>query len=368
MVRHSGDPPLSDLSRSLRPTLGADQCPVREEKTMVTPRNIEPQDAFRPARPRDKDFGLVVGVDHYSKIPPLSGARADARRFYKWMRRPSGGGVLREHARLIVSKRDPPTPLQQQIDEALVDLMMRADAIGGGRRLYFHFSGHGAVSSTAANQDVALLLAAWSTLFDTRALSSDHYCNYVVRVGLFHEVAIFLDCCRTVTGKVRGAAPSFDLTPLTTPCRSTMFVAHATSHGDQAFEVGRGKEARGVFTDCLLSILRASREPLTVAALRKKLKDEVEGKNQNACVLTNFDEQSTFGRGTVEVRLKVTFRSVRDGKVYLYDDRLAPIGEHQVSAEPWVLDLPPGAYLLEHGTTRGIKFDHGRKEVTHVEF
>jgi hypothetical protein len=335
---------------------------------MVTPKDVvddDPGDSLAPARPSGKDFGLVIGVDHYADLPRLAGARADARRFYKWMRRPRGGGVEKDHARLILSKPYPLTPLQHEIDVALADLMKRANAIGGGRRLYFHFSGHGAASLETKTQDVALLLAAWSQIFYKLALSSDGYREYVVNVGLFQEVAIFLDCCRTQT-RVMGASPTFDVPRTAPPCDTKIFVAHATPHRKPAFEVGRDRDARGIFTDCLLAILRGARNPLTVTELRKKLRGEAKYRNQEAWVLTNFDEGSTFGHGGGAVRLVVSFRTVRDGRVSLYDDRLNRVAEHQVGPEPWVLELLPGAYSLEHGAAPVVRFDHGRDEVTHV--
>ena len=108
---------------------------------------------------RDTDFGLVVGVDHNPRFRSLRGAVADAGRFHEWLCEPDGGGVAPEHARLVVSRPDPAAPLQDEVDDQLLELVTAADAIGGGRRLYFHFSGHGAGSPDESGDDVALLLA-----------------------------------------------------------------------------------------------------------------------------------------------------------------------------------------------------------------
>jgi hypothetical protein len=105
----------------------------------MTARDVEgPEPGPRRRSRSGRDFGLVVGVDHYPRFRSLQGAAADAIAFHAWMCAPDGGGVAPEHARLITSTPVPPTPLQDHVDEQVVELVQAADALGGARRLYVY--------------------------------------------------------------------------------------------------------------------------------------------------------------------------------------------------------------------------------------
>src|SRR5262245_321852 len=118
----------------------------------------EPPDAG----PRHVDFGLVIGVDHYSGAPQLRGAVTDAEEFHRWLCLEDGGGLVAQHARLVkstpesaASEEDEVDQIKEEVDKNLKELLEVADANRGGRRLYFHFSGHGGRNES---EDVALLL------------------------------------------------------------------------------------------------------------------------------------------------------------------------------------------------------------------
>jgi uncharacterized caspase-like protein len=219
---------------------------------MVISKDVAQSDDLQPTPTRSIDFALVIGIDHYPRFRSLSGAIADATRVHEWLCDPEGGGVDPAHARLIVSRADPAAPIQDEIDEQLVELLSVAREIGGGRRLYFHFSGHGAMSSGASDSDVALLLAKWSRVMARLALSTDEYQGVLGSLGLFEEVAIFLDCCRSVSDHVVGLPPTFLLPPPRPRCATRMFVAYATQSGNVAFEERSGASWQGVFTNRLL--------------------------------------------------------------------------------------------------------------------
>src|SRR5262245_17231894 len=179
---------------------------------------------------RGVDFGVVVGVDHYPRFRSRSGAIADATRFHAWLCDPDGGGVDRAHARLILSRPEPAAPVQDEIDDAFVELLSAACRLGGGRRLYFHFSGHGASCPDRSGDDVALLLAKWSRTMARLALSTDAYRSELHGLGLFDEVAIFLDCCRSTSVGVVGLPPTFTIS-VATQIPTRAFVAYATEAG-----------------------------------------------------------------------------------------------------------------------------------------
>jgi hypothetical protein len=331
-----------------------------------TTRDVVPA-VVSQGRPRETDFGLVVGVDHYPRFRSLRGAIGDATKFHEWLCDADGGGVAREHARLVVSRPDPASPLQDEIDERLLELMVAADTLGGGRRLYFHFSGHGASSPDEAGDDVALLLARWSRNLARLALSTNQYRGVLGGIGLFEEIVISLDCCRTTAERAIGLPPTITLQPRSLRCPTRTFIAYATEHGRPAFEVPDHDLWQGVFTRCLLAILRRSPHGIAAADLKRELEYEVASSGQRAHVDNGLREGSRFGRRGVLPRLVVRFAAAR-GRVRLRDGRRVIIAEREAGAEPWELSLAAGLYQLEDGAGRAAPFDHGGREVTDVVF
>jgi hypothetical protein len=316
---------------------------------------------------RTTDFGLVVGVDDYPRFRSLKGAAADANNFHAWMCEKDGGGVDPQHARLILSTPEPATPIHTQIDERFGELIAAADELGGGRRLYFYFSGHGATCSGGAVDDVALLLANWSRSFARLALSSKAYKGELATIGLFQEVVVLLDCCRCTAERVVGLPPTMTL-PLTSPPLPTReFVAYATEAGHPAFEVRAEQLWQGVFTRHLLSILRGSLHGITASDLKDALERDIASVGQQAHVVNELLEGSTFGRRGILPQLEIRFAQA-EGRVRLWDGALELIAEHDVGLGPWQLSLEAGLYKLEGGGRRPLVFQHGQEVVTHVEF
>ena len=268
----------------------------RVRSAMVTPKDVAPPSGPYATSSRDTDFALLVGVDHYPRFQPLCGAIEDATRFHAWLCAPDGGGVRRENARLIPSTADPLAPLHDQVDDALEELLVRAGSIGGGRRLYFHFSGHGAANPGAHSEDVALLLAKWSRVRARLALSCDEYRGMLTAARRFDEIAVFLDCCRSTGAHVVGLPPTFVLTPGAGSATRT-FVAYATEAGRSAFEARDHCAWQGVFTRSLLSILQRSPQGIEAAQLKRALEREVATRGQQAHVVNGFLEGSMFGAG-----------------------------------------------------------------------
>jgi hypothetical protein len=315
---------------------------------------------------RTVDFGLVVGVDHYPWFRSLHGAVADATAFHEWLRHKDGGGLEPQHARLIVSRPHPIAPLQDEVDEDLVAIVKAADAIGGGRRLYFHFSGHGASSPDESREDVALLLAKWSHSLARLALSTDEYRGALGGMGLFEEIVVTLDCCRTATVRAVGLPPMFTIEPVSKRCPTHTFIAYATEAGRSAFETYDRGAWQGVFTRTLLAILRRS-SGITAVELKRALEHEVAERGQQAHVINGLRDDSTFGYRGVSPRLVVVFESAR-GRVRLRNGDRALLAERDAGPGPWELELAAGLYKLEDEGARSILIDHGSEAVTHVRF
>jgi caspase domain-containing protein len=332
---------------------------------MVASRDIgSPSDEGERAA-RDTDFALVVGVDDYPRFRPLRGAVTDARRFHSWLCAPDGGGLCPDHARLLVSTADPPTPLQDQIDDELEHLLTAARAIGGGRRLYFHFSGHGAMSPGASREDVALLLAKWSRVRARLALSSEAYIDTLTALGLFDEIAVFLDCCRATAEQVVGLPPTFSRSAAP-GVMARAFIGYATEAGQSAFEERDGGHWQGVFTRSLLSILQRTERGIDAIGLKCALEREVAMRGQQAHVLNGLRGGSWFGTQGVLPRLEVRFAGTA-GTVVLRNGVNAVVDQHVIDGEPWVLSLAPGLYKLECPAGPPVLIDHGREDVTRVE-
>lgn len=330
---------------------------------MASSRDADPCDLPERA-PRTIDFGLVVGVDHYPRFRSLAGAVADATRFHEWLLSPSGGRVEAAHARLVISRPEPAAPLQDELDERLVELLEAARALGGGRRFYFHFSGHGATSPDLAGEDVALLLAKWSRTMSRLALSTDQYRAALGGLGLFEEIAIFLDCCRSTAAGAVGLPPAFVLPPAAERCATRTLIAYATEAGGSAFEVPDGPRWRGVFTHSLLSILRGAGRGISAVQLKRELERELASRGQQAHVVNGLREDSTFGAPGDLPWLEVSFHRAT-GRAWLSDADHAPVAEHDAGEGPWRIPLEAGLYKLMHGDVT-VLIDHGREEVTRI--
>lgn len=314
------------------------------------------------------DFGLVVGINDYPRFRSLNGAVNDALYFRDWLRAEDGGNVAEDNVRLVLSQAEPPKPVQEQVDEALLYLVQKAND-GNGRRLYFHFSGHGTGIPWGGN-DVALLLATWSENFARLALSKNKYSGKLAHWQVFKEVVILLDCCRTNTVNAAGVKPTITYEP--TPRFPTkLFIAYATDPGGTAKEFFDGKQCRGKFTSCLLKILR--REPgITAKALGAQLVEDLERCGQKALVHDEL-QTSRFGRPGRLPMLRITFARAR-GKVWLRDNTRSVIDTWHVDRGAWETPREANYYKVEDETGAFELFEHdGRLDqdgpvATHIEF
>jgi hypothetical protein len=214
---------------------------------------------------------------------------------------------------------------------------------------------------------VALLLATWSRSFARLALSSNAYKGELAMIGLFEEVVILLDCCRSTAERVVGLPPT--MTPLlaSTPFPTRAFVAYATEAGRSAFEVQDDGLWQGVFTRRLVSILRRSEHGIAARDLKDTLEREIASAGQHAHVVNELQECSRFGLRGALPQLEIRFAQAA-GRVLLRDGALDLIAEYDAGPGPWQLSLEAGLYKLEGGGRAPFVFQHGLEAVTHVEF
>jgi hypothetical protein len=250
-------------------------------------------------------------------------------------------------------------------------LLETADRQGGGRRLYFYFSGHGAAAKDAI-ENVALLLADWSRKRANLGLSSQSYTNELISYGLFEELAVFLDCCRTKPALV-GRGITLTPTLSTQKTRTRKLFACATEADDSAWECWSGGQSedqpggpqwRGVFTRSLLAILKRMPDGVAAAQLKDLLESEVNRANtpQQAYVDTDFLSPSRFGGSGTLPQLRVTFSAGRVGPVTLLDGSFLPAGTHDPSTGPWIMPLKAGLYMLRDMTGASRLLNHPETE------
>jgi len=316
------------------------------------------------------DFGVVVGVEHYPAFQSLRGAAKDATAFYEWLCERDGGGLDRQRVELVLSNPTHGTPVQDEIDNKLHNVLAAAHALNGARRLYFYFSGHGATNRESGD-DVALLLTRWSRSLGKLALSTEGYSSTLSGARLFDELAVFVDCCRSSSTIAVGVYPTLTLNLLESRSPTRRFIAYATESGQPAFETPSDTTWHGIFTRRLLDILRRSPCGVPAAALKDLLEREVKiearkhGMIQSAHAENGFSEYSCFGYGGVSPVLELRF-TTRRGSVVLIDGKLQRVAEHQACTTPWRLTLPVGLYRLTGGGAAPINIEHDGREAHDV--
>lgn len=309
-----------------------------------------------PAQPRD--FALVIGISHYPDYKTLDGAIYDADDFHRWLGDTDGGGLDPQHAHLIVSSTSPHlAPVQEQVDAALGDI--RKKSAGGARRFYLYFAGHGMGSDTT---ELALCLPRWAPDWRRAALCLTGYVTFVVELGRFQQVAVFLDCCRARQVEIYCNPPMVtNIKPAPGAGQVESFTAYATEFDNLAYEaaIGPGGPVRGHFTRALMEALRGAAagpqrgvQPGRLAGYVGRRTTELatdSGHNQKAHIPSLPVNQSNWIFGDyapAAYNLRIEFDPRRGGEVSLEDSAGVTLGTRNVAAGPWDLNLEPALYSL----------------------
>lgn len=212
-----------------------------------------------------EDFAIIIGINDYTPptlngLKTLLGAVNDANKVEAWVAGATGGNVPTANIKKIVSTPMPLKPLQDEIDDAFLEIETAIKAKGGfARRLYFYFAGHG-LGTLDSTADTGLCLANWSENRRQSALSSETYKDYIKQYGYFEEIIFIADCCRNTKINIKPKAPTFS-SPIPGPGagQTKMFVAYATQYQDQSYEVESiDSEMRGAFTTILIDALKGA--------------------------------------------------------------------------------------------------------------
>jgi hypothetical protein len=230
------------------------------------------------------DRALIVGIDNYPGITPLSGAEHDALEFYKWVTSPAGGNVDPANATKLLSANYPAPasanaaePARQVIEDFFTAVDEAAEAnnhasLGAkaGKRLWLFFSGHG----FAPSLDRSGVLTANATLKRVHNIAPRLWADRLYEGGWFDEVILFQDACRNRI-KEADLNPPFLRPKLPSNAQvRRRFYAFAASNDKLAKEVPLpGGGVGGVFTATLVQGLRGgARDPVTGAITTAQLK------------------------------------------------------------------------------------------------
>jgi uncharacterized caspase-like protein len=320
----------------------------------------------------DRHYALLVGINAYPGVTPLNGPVNDAHDVRDWLTDPGGGAVPPGNVRLVVSDPAdgrPPRPVQDEIEDALIDLNAQAgQEIGDSlaefarSRLLIYVAGHGIMPGDG---DGALLLAnarkgAYSRNIELRA-----YTDWYVHAGLYAQVVVYADCCRNWFPQARGTPPTMD-----DPGRPNgpvdYLIWYATGPAQSAYEDADASlppdQRRGYFTRALLDGLREkglARPDGTITAqsllgfVRSRVDATVPGNaesgRQRVTVVGTLTDPAhdivlsssatTAKIATVTIHFPAGFAAAVELELPDGTRRAADAG-----AGPWTLELPVGRY------------------------
>ncbi|WEK34741.1 MAG: caspase family protein [Candidatus Pseudobacter hemicellulosilyticus] len=205
-------------------------------------------------------YAIVIGIDHY--VPPeksglktLKGAIADAKEVHKWLI--SYGGVPEDNCFLYTSTEQPLAPAKTVIDKKIVDIIkdIQENHQSDADRLYFYYAGHG-LCVPDDMENTGMCMADWEEyMADVCSISSSQYKKKFINEGLFKEIILWMDCCRTAKFQFDpGRGPR--ILPRMGPNHNPRWmVAFGAQFNNEAFEAvvdPANNEMRGVFTKVLL--------------------------------------------------------------------------------------------------------------------
>lgn len=316
-----------------------------------------------------EDFAIIIGINDYTPanqngLKTLLGAINDANRVEDWVSSTTGGNVPKVNIKKIVSSPAPLKPLQDEVDDAFLDIEASIKAKGGlAKRLYFYFAGHG-LGTLDSTKDTGLCLANWSENRRQSALSSESYKDFIIQYGYFEEIIFIADCCRNTKINIKPKAPTFSsAVPGPEAGKTKLFVAYATQYQDQSYEVESiDSEKRGAFTTILIEGLNgaaANNGFIGADDLRDYLIKETPELAQRNGYKQIPDVSHTYANNTslviipiVQTNVNFTFGTMRNNPIELIDGALNIIETFNTNQNKnYLRQLPKGLYMLRDTVT-----------------
>lgn len=214
------------------------------------------------------DHAVIVGIDTYPGLSQLGGPCEDARLVRDWLLDPACGDVPAGNIKvLLTSDYHPPGPtnvndvhpVEDEVNDLFRPLVTQGLMNGRiGRRLFIYLAGHG--FSDPSDMASAALFAANAEMVFAPHIAGTGYANWFRRNGIFDEIVLIMDCCRTVNPMQTIRPPPLPNTNQPSQAAKVRtFYAFGTSWGAVARERPMNGSVRGIFTTALLESLSSAR-------------------------------------------------------------------------------------------------------------
>lgn len=322
-----------------------------------------------------EDYALVIGLNHYEdrSLSNLNGAIKDAEEMRKWFIDPDKGGIDENNCEIVISSENPINPRKHIIDDALESIYLKAQTNGGGRRLYFYFSGHG---FSHKMEDNTLVISDWlNPIRFNNALNSKKYMEVIQESGVFKEILFFLDCCRTRKIKCQGQGPQLGFArPDDNQPPAQNVIAFAAEYNNPAYEAQHNIDNNGIvrsyFTKALLEGLGGAEDAkndqgeVTLNRLSKyttkRTMDIARAFNhsQKPKFLNHFDDDPvlvTYPVNETDQLITLTIISeLSNFNFKIENSLLEEVSQHTYNDTPLTISLPKDIYSITNLTTNDI--------------
>lgn len=232
-----------------------------------------------------KDHAIVIGIRTYPNLQSLRGPCHDATMFREWLLDPAGGDVPEDQVKFLITDEFPDPdvtdhpnvtdmnkPFRELHDPGVLAARSNESL---GRRLYIYLAGHG-FSEIGNMRDVALS-SADATLLSATNLAATKWAEWFRINGVFDEIVLIMDCCRTTSSTSSISAPPVARVEGSTRRGSVRrFYAFAVTDGQPAREQpDENGEWGGIFTRALLDALANARSDDQGRVCGQQLQDHV---------------------------------------------------------------------------------------------
>lgn len=211
------------------------------------------------------DHAIIVGIDTYPGLSTLGGPCKDARAFHDWLVDADCGAVPPYNIHMLLTTDfHPPAPTGvndvHPLEEEICRLFRPFITKGinqeiAGRRLYIYLAGHG--FGDPSNIDAAALYAADAEPTYAAHIAGTSYAEWLRRNGVFDEIVLIMDCCRTIMQmwEIRPPLLPKSSNPGRVSKIKTVY-AYAANWGHASRERKMNGDVRGIFTVAFLNALR----------------------------------------------------------------------------------------------------------------
>lgn len=212
----------------------------------------------------ENDYAVVIGIRTYPAMRSLQGPCLDAEAFQEWLVDPDKGNVLPANVRMLTTEdfNNPDTtnhPFADEVHRLFEDFVEEGylhhkSGPPFGRRLYIYMAGHG-FSEPGQMTQAALFTANAKASFAFN-IAATTYAEWFRFNGVFDEIVLVMDCCRTTSLVSQITSPPLPKTTGSTRRANVRyFHAYAVSDGEAARERPSNGETRGIFTMALIEAL-----------------------------------------------------------------------------------------------------------------